>query len=383
MRALLLINIIYPMKKLLYLLMAILPALSANAQQTNYKLVIGTYTAPGKSEGIYVYDFNTTNADFNLLSIEKNVINPSFLALNGDRKFIYAVNEDGTKSTVSAFSFDAAKGKLGFLNKQDAHGADPCYIITDDKNVIISNYTGGSIAVYGKDQSGALSPAKQIIQHTGSSIDSKRQSSAHVHMARFTPDGKYVVVNDLGEDRIYLYAYHPDASDSVLVFKNSITVKPGSGPRHIIFSPNGKYAYLIQEMTGAISVFSYKDAVLSLIQEETMVAKDFKGENGGADIQLSADGKFLYASNRGTANTITTFAIGKDGKLLNKGNVSTTGNGPRAFSIDPSGNWVLVGHQLTNDITIFKRNKATGLLTGTGKKINIGAPVCFLFVPSK
>jgi 6-phosphogluconolactonase len=380
---LLLINIIYPMKKLLYLLMAILPALSANAQQTNYKLVIGTYTAPGKSEGIYVYDFNTTNADFNLLSIEKNVINPSFLALNGDRKFIYAVNEDGTKSTVSAFSFDAAKGKLGFLNKQDAHGADPCYIITDDKNVIISNYTGGSIAVYGKDQSGALSPAKQIIQHTGSSIDSKRQSSAHVHMARFTPDGKYVVVNDLGEDRIYLYAYHPDASDSVLVFKNSITVKPGSGPRHIIFSPNGKYAYLIQEMTGAISVFSYKDAVLSLIQEETMVAKDFKGENGGADIQLSADGKFLYASNRGTANTITTFAIGKDGKLLNKGNVSTTGNGPRAFSIDPSGNWVLVGHQLTNDITIFKRNKATGLLTGTGKKINIGAPVCFLFVPSK
>jgi 6-phosphogluconolactonase len=383
MRALLLINIIYPMKKLLYLLMAILPVLSANAQQTNYKLVIGTYTAPGKSEGIYVYDFNTTNADFNLLSIEKNVINPSFLALNGDRKFIYAVNEDGTKSTVSAFSFDAAKGKLGFLNKQDAHGADPCYIITDDKNVIISNYTGGSIAVYGKDQSGALSPAKQIIQHTGSSIDSKRQSSAHVHMARFTPDGKYVVVNDLGEDRIYLYAYHPDASDSVLVFKNSITVKPGSGPRHIIFSPNGKYAYLIQEMTGAISVFSYKDAVLSLIQEETMVAKDFKGENGGADIQLSADGKFLYASNRGTANTITTFAIGKDGKLLNKGNVSTTGNGPRAFSIDPSGNWVLVGHQLTNDITIFKRNKATGLLTGTGKKINIGAPVCFLFVPSK
>jgi 6-phosphogluconolactonase len=383
MRALLIINNLKPMKKLLYLLMTILPALSANAQQTTYKLVIGTYTAPGKSEGIYVYDFNTTTADLNLLSVEKNVINPSFLALNDDQKFIYAVNEDGTKSTVSAFSFDAAKGKLGFLNRQDANGADPCYIITDEKNVIISNYTGGSIAVYGKDHSGALSPAKQIIQHTGSSIDSKRQSSAHVHMARFTPDGKYVVVNDLGEDRIYFYAYNPNSEDSVLVFKNSITVKPGSGPRHIVFSPNGKYAYLIQEMTGAISVFSYKDAVLSLIQEETMVAKDFKGENGGADIQLSADGKFLYASNRGTANTITTFAIGKDGKLSNKGNISTTGNGPRAFSIDPSGNWVLVGHQLTNDITLFKRNKTTGLLTNTGRKIDIGAPVCFLFVPGK
>lgn len=363
--------------------MTALSSLSAAAQQSDYKLVIGTYTAPGKSEGIYTYDFNTATAGFKLVSVEKNVINPSFLALTPDRKLLYAVNEDGVKSTVSAYSFDAEKGKLGFLNKENAEGADPCYLIADENNVLVANYTGGSIAVFGKDPSGALSPAKQVIRHTGSSINSSRQSSAHVHMVRFTPDGKYVVVNDLGEDRIYFYTYNKDAQDSVLVFKSSVDITPGSGPRHIVFSKNGKYAYLIQEMTGEITAFAYSDATLQKIQTETTVARDFKGETGGADIQLTADGKFLYASNRGTANTITTFAIGKDGKLSNKGNISTGGNGPRAFVIDPSGNWLLVGHQYTNDIIIFKRNKTTGLLTNTGKKTELGAPVCFLFVPKK
>lgn len=371
------------MKKLRYLFMAILFNLSAMAQQTDYKLLIGTYTAPGKSEGIYVYDFNTSTAALKQVSVEKNVVNPSFLTLTADRKFIYAVNEDGDKSGVSAFSFDAAKGKLGFLNKQNAEGADPCYIIADDRNVMLANYSGGNIAVFGRDPSGALTPVKQVVQHTGSSVNQSRQSSAHVHMVRFTPDGKYVVVNDLGEDKVYFYTYHPDASDSVLVLKNSISITPGSGPRHIVFSANGKFAYLVQEMTGAITAFSYSDGALTKIQEDTMVAKDFKGENGGSDIQLSADGKFLYASNRGTANTITTFAVARDGKLVNKGQVSTGGKGPRAFIIDPSGNWLLAGHQNSNDIIIFKRNKTTGLLTNSGKRIEIGAPVCFVFVPKK
>lgn len=371
------------MKQLLYLLMATLFSLSATAQQANYKLIIGTYTAPGKSEGIYVYDFNTANAALKMVSVEKNVINPSFLTSTADRKFIYAVNENGDKSMVSSFSFDAATGKLGFLNKQNAEGADPCYLIADDRNVMIANYTGGSIAVFGRDPSGALTTAKQVIQHTGSSMNQSRQSSAHVHMVRFTPDGKYVIVNDLGEDKVYFYTYNKDSQDSVLVLKNSIDVTPGSGPRHIIFSKNGKYAYLVQEMTGAITAFSYNDGSLQKIQEDTMVPKDFKGDIGGSDIQLSADGKFLYASNRGTANTITTFAVGKDGKLTNKGLVSTNGKGPRAFIIDPSGTWLLVGHQNSNDIVIFKRNKTTGLLADTGKKIEIGAPVCFVFVPGK
>jgi len=371
------------MKKLFYLLAAAMCTLSVKAQKVDYHLVIGTYTAPGKSEGIYVYDFNPSTAAFTPVSVKKNVINPSFLAVTPDRKFIYAVNEDGDKSMVSAFSYDAATGKLDFLNKQKSEGADPCYLIADDRNVLIANYSGGSIAVFGRDRSGALTPAKQVIQHTGSGIDKNRQESAHVHMVRFSPDHKYVICNDLGEDKVYIYTYNKDADDDVLVLKDTISVKPGSGPRHIIFSNNGKYAYLIQELHGDVTAFSYHDGALKKIQETSVINSDFKGESGGSDIQLSADGKFLYVSNRGTANTITTFAIGKDGKLTKKGQVSTTGNGPRAFTIDPSGNWLLVGHQKTNDITIFKRNKVTGELKDSGKKIDIGAPVCFLFVPKK
>lgn len=371
------------MKKLFCLLTAFMMSLAVNAQKSAYRLLIGTYTAPGKSEGIYVYDFNTSTAEFKAVSVQKNTINPSFLTLTADQKFIYAVNEDGDKSTVSAFSFDAVTGKLGFLNKQKAEGTDPCYLIADDENVMIANYSSGSIAVFGRDRSGALTPAKQVIQHIGSGPNKSRQATAHVHMVRFSPDHQYVISNDLGEDKVYTYAYHKESEDKVLVVKDSISVKPGSGPRHIVFGPSGKFAYLIQEMHADLTVFSYHDGAFKKIQETTFVAKDFKGESGGSDIQFSPDGKFLYTSNRGTANTITTFAIAKDGTLVKKGQVSTNGEGPRAFTIDPTGNWLLVGHQNTNDIVIFKRNKTTGQLTDTGKKITVGAPVCFVFVPKK
>jgi len=346
------------MRKLLYLLAIACCTLTVKAQTKDYHLVVGTYTTPGISQGIYVYDFNTANAEFKQEAVEKNVINPSFLTVTKDRRFIYAVNEDGNKSMVSAFSFDAASGKLGFLNKQKAEGTDPCYLIADDKNVLIANYSSGSIAVFGRDASGALNPAKQVIQHTGSSIDTARQKGPHVHMVRFTPDHKYIVSNDLGEDKVYFYAYHKDA-DSVLVYKNSVSVKAGRGPRHIIFSPNGKCAYLIQELKADVTVFSYNDGNLKKIQDTNLATPGFKGQNGGSDIQFSADGKFLYISNRGDANTITTFAVGENGRLLRKGQMSTGGKGPRAFVIDPSGNWLLMGHQYTNDIVIFKRNKTT------------------------
>ncbi|MET1056998.1 MAG: lactonase family protein [Pedobacter sp.] len=371
------------MRKLVYLLAVIMSSLTAEAQKSDYRLVIGTYTAPGKSEGIYVYDFDAVTAGLRQVSVQKNVINPSFLTLTADKKFLYAVNEDADRSMVSAFSFDEATGKLDFLNKQKVDGADPCYLIADDQNVITANYSGGSISVYGRDRSGALTPVKQLIQHTGSGIDKARQESAHVHMVRFTPDHKYVVCNDLGEDKVKIYAYNKYADNEVLTLKDSIDTKPGSGPRHIVFGNSGKYAYLIQEMHGDVTAFSYNNGTLKKIQETSVVDKDFKGQSGGSDIQLSADGKFLYISNRGTANTITTFAIGKDGKLSKKGQISSGGDAPRAFTIDPSGNWLLAGHQKSNDIIIFKRNKITGELTNTGKKIDIGAPVCFVFVPKK
>lgn len=369
------------MKKIYAMTIAAFSLFNAYAQTPgDYRLLVGTYTSPGKSEGIYIFDFQSRTADTRLVSLTKNVINPSYLAITPEHDFVYAVNENGKESTISAFSFDASTGKLAYLNKQDAKGADPCYLIADSQHVISANYSGGTIAVFRRQADGGLSPAKQVIQHSGSGPDTARQESAHVHMVRFTPDKKFVVVSDLGLDKVFIYQYHPDAQKEVLTLKDSVMVKAGSGPRHIVFSPSGKNAYLIQELSGSVTAFNYEEGKLMPIQEISMLAPGFKGETGAADIQISADGKFLYTSNRGTANTITTFAIGTGGQLSYKAINSSLGNGPRAFTIDPSGKWLFVGHQYTDEIVIFSRNPINGYLKDSGKRIAVGAPVSLTFV---
>ncbi|KQM74709.1 6-phosphogluconolactonase [Pedobacter sp. Leaf216] len=350
------------------------------AQKSSYNLLVGTYTAPGKSEGIYTYDFNTLTAVTKIKSITKNTANPSYLAISPDQKFIYVVNETGTTSTVSAFKYNAKTGDLTFLNKVDSHGADPCFITVDTKNVIVANYSGGSLAVFARKANGALTEALQIIKHTGKSIDPKgRQESAHVHMTVFTPDHKYLIVNDLGEDQTYIYTYKPTAKESILTVKSVIKTNAGTGPRHITFSPNGKFAYLAHEFNGTITAFAYSDGRLTKIQEIGTAPKDFAGKIDGADIHVSPDGKFLYETNRGDANSISTFSILSTGKLKFIETVSTLGKGPRNFAINPTGKFLLVGHQYTNNIVIFNRNKTTGKLTDSGKRIDVGAPVCLVF----
>ncbi|RZM27790.1 MAG: lactonase family protein [Pedobacter sp.] len=370
------------MKKILYLLPVLLCSLQTRAQRSNYNLLIGTYTNTGKSEGIYVYDFNTKTAAFRVKSIAKNVINPSYLTVSKDNKFIYSVNEEAKKSTVSAFSFDSAKGTINFLNKQEAQGADPCYIIADNKNIIVANYSGGNIAVFGKGKDGTLTTAKQVVQHYGHSVNLNRQKSAHVHMVKFTPDGKHVLSNDLGTDHVYVYNYNAAATSNVLTLTDSIAVDPGSGPRHLTFSKDGKFAYLLQEMNGNLTAYSYANGKLHKIQQTTIVSPNFPGENGAADIHISPDGRFLYATNRGAVNTITRFSVLANGKLVKKGTQSTLGKGPRNFVIDPTGTFLLLGNQNTNEVVIFRINKETGALTDTKKRIDVGAPVCLVFTPA-
>ncbi|QXU41956.1 lactonase family protein [Pedobacter sp. D749] len=368
------------MKKLSSLLILSMLSTLSFAQKTNYNLIVGTYTAPGKSEGIYTYDFNTLTAVTKIKSITKNTANPSYIAVSPDNKFIYTVNETGATSTVSAFKYDAKTGDLTFLNKVDSHGADPCFITVDAKNVIVANYSGGSLAVFSRKADGALTEALQIIKHTGKSIDPKgRQESAHVHMTKFTPDHKYLIVNDLGEDQTYIYNYNPTAKEKILTVKSVIKTNAGTGPRHITFSPNGKFAYLAHEFNGNITVFAYADGSLTKIQEISTTPKDFTGKIDGADIHVSADGKFLYETNRGDANSISAFSILSTGKLKFIETVSTLGKGPRNFTIDPTGKFLLIGHQYTNNIVIFNRNKTTGKLTDSGKRIDVGAPVCLVF----
>jgi len=359
-------------------LMTLLSTISV--AQKNFNLVVGTYTAPGKSEGIYIYDFDIITGNTSLKNITKGIPNPSYLAISPDKKYAYAVNETGDKSAVTAFKYDSKSGALTFLNKVDSHGADPCFIIVDDQNVLVANYSGGSLAVFSRNADGSLSEAVQVIKHTGKSIDPKgRQESAHVHMVKFTPDHKYLVVNDLGEDNTYIYNYNPTGKDQTLIEKSVIKTNAGTGPRHIVFSPNGKFAYLVHEFNGSITAFSYKNGELTKLQEIGTTAKDFNGAVDAADIHVSDDGKFIYETNRGDANSISAFSILPTGKLQFIETLSTLGKGPRNFMIDPSGKFLLVAHQYTNNVVIFNRDIKTGKLTDSGKRIDVGAPVCLVF----
>ena len=368
------------MKKHIAIIIMTLLTTAAVAQQASYNLIVGTYTAPGKSEGIYTYRFDPSNGQTELKHITKGTANPSYLAISPDRKFIYAVNETGKSSTVSAFKYDAKTGVLTFLNKVDSHGADPCFVTVDGKNVIVANYSGGSLAVFSRKADGSLTEAIQVIKHTGKSIDPKgRQESAHVHMTKFSPDHKHLIVNDLGEDQTYIYNYNAAGKEKTLTEKTVIKTTPGTGPRHITFAPNGKFAYLAHEFTGMITVFSYAGGSLTKIEEVGTTPKNFSGKVDGADIHVSTDGKFLYETNRGDANSISTFAILPTGKLKFIETISTLGNGPRNFTIDPTGKYLLVAHQYTNNVVIFNRNTVTGKLTNSGQRIDVGAPVCLVF----
>jgi 6-phosphogluconolactonase len=371
------------MNKILSLLLVILFTLQGFAQKKDYNLIIGTYTSPGKSEGIYIYNFDVSTADFKFKSVAKDITNPSYLAVSKNNKFVYSVAEAPNNSAVAAFGFDGLKGELTFLNKQPTGSPGPCFVLADDKKAFSANYGGGSISVFGIESNGTLTTAK-VIQHTGKSIDpKKRQESAHAHQVQFTPDRKYVVCTDLGEDHIYIYNYNPAGKGEVLSIKTVVKTNPGTGPRHLTFSPNGKFAYLAHEFNGSITAFTYANGNLNKIQETGTTAKDFEGRIDAADIHVSPDGRFLYETNRGDANTISAFAIQADGKLSFIETISTLGKGPRNFVIDPTGKYLLVGHQYSNNVVIFERNKKTGTLKDTGKRIELGAPVCLLFAPVK
>jgi 6-phosphogluconolactonase len=369
------------MKNIYSVLLSIFAFSVMQAQENKFNLLIGTYTNPCESKGIYVYDFDANTGDFSFKNATENIINPSYLSVSSDNKFVYSVNENSQKKngTVS-FKYDSKSGKLDKLNFQEAKAEGSCYIINDDKNVITANYSSGSISVFGKNSDGSLTEVKQVVQHFGKGINTKRQEKPHVHMVYFSPDKKYVLANDLGTDKVYVYQYNPNGGNEILKLKSTVSVNPGGGPRHLTFSKNGKFVYLLQELDGAVTVFSYSNGILKKVDEATVLSKEFKGTFfSAADIHISPDGKFLYATNRNEANDISIFKILKNGKLKFEGRTSTLGDGPRNFAIDPTGNFLLVAHQYTNNVVVFKRNKKTGLLTDTGKKIELCSPVCLVF----
>lgn len=347
-------------------------------------LLIGTYTQSGKSEGIYVYQFDTETGEAMPVS-STAAENPSFLARSAHGNYVYAVNENGDgKGAVSAYAYDDELGVLSFLNRQLTNGDHPCHVTTDSRatHVIASNYSGGSISVFPIGPAGSLGGMVQQIHHEGSGPNLQRQQAPHVHSAFFNADESQLFVQDLGTDRIHIYDYRPaDVQQPLAVASPSfIAGAPGGGPRHLTFSADGRFIYLVQEMAATVMVYGRHEGGWEAIQEEPMNEVGFAGQDGAADIKLSPDGKFLYASNRGDANTLAIYRVdGTSGKLTKVGNQAVLGRGPRNFTLSADGKFLLVANQQSDEVVIFERDADTGLLNDTGKRIAVGSPVCLLF----
>ena len=373
------------LNKILFFLFFIISARNVAAQKSkNYFLFVGTYTS-GKSEGIYVYNFNTDSGKTNYINSVKTS-NPSYLAVAANKKFIYAVNEnaDSTRFTktgsISAFSFNKKNGLLQQISKQESGGKHPCYVAIDKtgKWLVAANYSSGSFAILPIQKNGELAPAVQTIQHAGKGAIASRQDGPHAHSAFFSADNKTLYVQDLGIDKIMVYNFDATSGKAVAANIPFFETKSGSGPRHLDFHPSGKYMYVIEELTNTVNVLEKKmDGSLQSIQNIPSVPENYQGPAGGADIHVSTDGKFLYTSNRGTSNTIGIFSIDqKTGKINLLAHQSTMGSSPRNFSLDPTGNFLLVANQQSDNIVVFKRDSKTGLLIYTGHQINVANPVC-------
>jgi 6-phosphogluconolactonase len=346
----------------------------------------GTYTG-AKSRGIYVSRFDPANGGLSALELAATTLNPSFLAVHPGGHCLYAVNETGDAGTVSAFALDAGTGRLTLLNRQASGGGGPCHLAVDftGRCLLVANYNSGSIAALPIHADGSLGGATTTIQHTGSSVNPARQAGPHAHFICPSPDDRFALNCDLGLDKVFVYRLDADAAKLSPGDPPFATVAPGSGPRHLAFSPDGRFVYVINEMGGTITVFGYNaaNAALTEVQTISTLPADFSGKNTDAEIALTPSGKFLYASNRGN-DSLAVFAVDRNsGRLTLVEHQSTQGRTPRHFVIDPTGRWLLVENQASDSVIVFALDPDTGRLKPTGQTLAIGAPVCAVFVDEK
>jgi len=381
------------------LLVSILSSMASFAQQPKpqgkYLFYVGTYTDDGgkktDSKGIYAYRYDAATGDITPLGMAAETTNPSFVAIHPNGRFLYAVNEVGNyqgpnSGGVSTFSIDRSTGRLTFLNEVASRGADPCYITVDKsgKYVLVANYTGGSIAVFPVLADGKLGEASAFVQHSGHGPDPKRQEGPHAHSIDLSPDNRFAYVDDLGLDETLVYKF--DGSKGTLTPNDPPFAKPeiaGSGPRHFALRPDGKFAYVVSEMKGTVTVFTNdaRSGKLNPVQTISTLPKDFKGDIEDAEIEVHPSGKFLYASNRGDGNSIAEFAIDSAKGTLTQVEISSTqGKTPRSFEIDPTGTLLFAANAASNNIVIFRIDQATGKLMPTGKVLDVPSPVCVKFV---
>lgn len=367
------------MKRLAFLITIFLITLNVFSQNTY--VFLGSYNKNKEAEAIQVYQLDTLNGKLSKITAAKNIINPSYLTVSPNGKYVYACTDTKTPNagSISSFDFDAEKKSLTFLNKQPSGGENPVYVTVhkSGKWIANANYSQGSVSVFPVLENGKIDSIAQNFQYSDGSTHKERQTKSHVHSAVFSPQFDYLFLPDLGGDKIRCYAFDANQRKPLVETKTPFTKTDlEAGPRHFTFHPNQKFGYAIEEMAGAVSVYAYKNGTLKKIQRITTHPDTLKDGFESSDVHISPDGKFLYASNRGKENNIAVFSIAKNGLLKNIGYQSTFGNHPRVFAIDESGKFIVVTHVNSGNIIVFKRDFKTGLLTQTGEEIKMDNVSC-------
>lgn len=370
-----------------------------SAAKGKYLVYVGTYTTKTESKGIYSFQFDAATGKMTAPQLAAESPDPSFVAMHPNGKYLYAVNEAGKSSMVSAFALDGASGKLTLLNQLPALGEDPCYISFDRSGrfVLIANYSSGNVAVFPILADGKLGEHTALLQDSGALGPNKeRQEAPHAHWIESSAHNRFVYVADLGLDRVLIYKF--DAAKGTLTPGEapqsgaksnaahpgdpfSATLNPGTGPRHVAFSRDGNFMYVLGEMQSNVTVFK-NDAreIFRQVQQISALPAGFSGRNDAAEIAIHPNGKFLYTSNRGN-ESIAVFAIEpKMGTLTLIVNVPTGGKEPRHFAIDPTGHYLLAENQFSNNIVEFRVDPATGKLAATGEVLQVPSPVCVAFL---
>ena len=384
------------MDKTVMILLAALAATStgssARAAEPEDGMIIvyvGTYT-DGESQGIYRFAVDPVSGKATSPDLATASESPSFLALHPDGRSLYAVNETddfGGESTgaVSAFAIDPASGELRLLNQKPSMGAHPCHLLLDaaGRNVLVANYSGGNVSVLPLRADGRLEAPSAVRAHEGSGPDRRRQEGPHAHGLALAPDERFLLVADLGADRVFVHRFDPAAGTLDPHAPPSAAAEPGLGPRHVVFHPAGNHVYAINELLSTITVFGYEAAsgTLEPMQTITTLPVGFEGRSSTAEIAISPDGRFLYGSNRGHDSLAVFTVDGDSGRLAPAGHVSTNGRNPRHFAIDGTGRLLLVANQDSDTVTVFRVDPATGLPAAVGEPVSVPKPVCLLIMP--
>mgnify|MGYP000483548219 CR=1 FL=1 len=363
----------------------------AEGKPTTLRVYIGTYTWKA-SKGIYTAELDVATGKLSPPELAAEATNPTFLAIHPSRRFLYAVGEignfrGGKSGAISAFAILPETGKLKLLNQQPSGGSGPCHVIVDreGRNALAANYGSGSVAVLPIAADGSLREPSCAIQHEGKGADPKRQQGPHAHSINLDAAGRFAFAADLGLDKLLIYRFDAAAGKLEPNEPPFASVAPGAGPRHFALHPNGRFAYVINEMAMTVTAFAY-DAERGALKEFQTVPTlpDGGGPGPGlstAEVQVHPSGRFVYGSNRGH-HSIAIFSVDAEtGKLTPIGHESTRGKTPRNFGIDPTGAWLVAANQDSNDLFVFKIDAETGRLTPTGERTEAPLPVCVKFVP--